>query len=789
MKHYYILCLFFFISTYYINIYAQDATIKGKIRDIKTKETLVGVNISLSNKTGTSSDINGDYKLTVKPGRNQITYNFIGYKTVKRTIEIGAVETLIIDIFLEEEVSVIDEVVISAGKFEQKLSDVTVSMAVLKPVMLENNNTTTMETALNQIPGVDVMAGQISIRGGSGYSYGTGSRVLLLVDDLPILSADASDAKWNFIPIENISQVEVIKGAASSLFGSSALNGVVNIRTAFPKNVPETKYEMFSGIYMNPNRKEMIWWGNHNPIFSGASLSHSRKIGNLDIVAACNFFSDQGYRENENEQRARINTNLRYRFKKIDGLAVGLNANYMYCDKIDFFLWQNADSGAWKQNAAAITRNKGIRLNVDPYITYISNNGIKHSLRTRYFKVTNVFDKEQKDKNSMSDLFYAEYQFQKKFKNNLNWTSGIIGTYGEVVAKLFGTHNSTNSSLYTQLDKKFGRLSASVGFRAEYFRIDSEENVSVVNGDSIKELPIEPVFRSGLNYQLAEYTFLRASFGQGYRFPSIAEKYISTNLGPLTIFPNFELKPEKGWSAELGIKQGVKLSSWKGYIDIAGFFTEYHNMMEFTFGLYDPTNNYRMLDQKNPRDSLIIDSLGFVKCGGFKSINVGNARISGIDITFTGAGTLFGIPTTLLAGYTYTYPIDLNVKSNDSIKSNNANILKYRFYHSFKADVEFNYKKFSMGMSLIYNSFMINVDKIFIDTVSAVGRSILPGYAKYREDHNTGYFVFDHRISYQINETSKFAIITKNLFNKEYMVRPGDIRPPRTITIQYTFKF
>jgi len=70
-------------------------------------------------------------------------------------------------------------------------------------------------------------------QGGSGYSYGAGSRVLVLVDDLPLLSPDAGDVKWDYLPVENISQVEIIKGASSVLYGSSALNGIINVRTAY----------------------------------------------------------------------------------------------------------------------------------------------------------------------------------------------------------------------------------------------------------------------------------------------------------------------------------------------------------------------------------------------------------------------------------------------------------------------------------------------------------------------------------------------------------------------------
>ena len=789
--------------------FSQTATVKGKVSDVKTKESIPGVNILLEDKTGGTTDVNGNYSITVRTGKHQISYNFVGYKTVVKSINVSEGDDITVNITMSEEAEMIDEIVVSAGKFEQKLSEVTVSMEIIKPSMIENNNTVSMDAILNQVPGLDIMDDQPSVRGGSGYSYGAGSRVLMLVDDMPMLSSDVGDVKWNFIPTENVSQIEVIKGASSALFGSSALNGVINMRTAYPKEESETKITIFNAMYMNPQRKELIWWEEPSgdflfeksrlrtqPHYKGLSYYHSEKYKNMDVVLGGNAFSDDGYRQYETEQRIRQNFNIRYRDKKIEGLAYGLNGNFMLMDKTEFFLWKNADSAYLHSPSADASRTIGTRMNLDPFITYFNKNGNKHSLRGRYYNIVNKISGDSA-KNSLSDMYYAEYQFQKFLKNNFNWTIGTTTTYSEIIAELFGDHFSHNISLFTQIDKKFGLLSISAGMRGEYFRIDKEQTEIVVGGDTIEKIPIQPVFRFGTSYQLAEHTFLRASYGQGYRFPTIAEKFTQTNVGGLTIFPNVNLQSETGWSAELGIKQGFKLSGWSGYADVAGFWTEYKEMMEFTFGYYNPYT-YEPLDIKNnPNDSafyinyIIANGIDKVTdCIGFQSRNVGNAQITGVDITVTGSGKLFGIPATLLAGYTYTNPIDMNVKVPDSLKSTKSNILKYRNYHSAKADIEFKIKKISTGLSMIYTSRMINIDKAFEDPlIEGFDFYLLPGLKEYREKNNKGYIIFDYRIAYTYNEHSKFSVVFKNLFNKEYMGRPGDIRPPRSISIQYVLSF
>ena len=503
--------------------------------------------------------------------------------------------------------------------------------------------------------------------------------------------------------------------------------------------------------------------------------SHSRKIGNLDLVVGGNLFSDDSYREKEFEKYGRLNANIRYRDKKIQGLSYGVNTNYMYQDKQEFFLWRHADS-AYHQNLSAITEIQGSRVNVDPFVTYHSIEGHRFSLRSRYYH-EDYKNPDDASQNSRADQIYSDFQYQKSLTDSFNLTAGMTVAYSEVNANLFGDHYGSNISFYSQVDKKIKRLSLSGGFRVEYAQVDSTQTVSQFEiehkGKMLLEFPFFPVFRAGANYRLADYTYLRCSYGQGYRFPSVAEMYTTTSLGGLKIFPNNNLRPELGESFEVGIKQGVKISNWSGYLDIAGFYTKYKHMIEYTFGLNKP-------------DTVPVATIDYY---GFKAFNIGNAEITGVDFTFAGEGKLFGLPATILLGYTYTNPIDLNV-ANDSNKTTENAILKYRFYHSAKGDFEISYKKITFGLSFVYSSFMINIDKAFEEPIIPYSNIyILPGLKEYRETHKTGHVVFDNRIAYQLSDMIKVSLVTKNIFNVEYMGRPGDIRPPRNISLQFTMKF
>ena len=123
--------------------------------------------------------MNGEYSLSFNKQQNEnyyLEFSFIGYNTEKKDIDLKNEKTINIDVHLSEESSIIDVVVISAGKFEQKLEEVTVSMDVIKPTLLESKNSVNMENLMNQAPGVSVVDGQAYIRGGTGWSYNTGSR-------------------------------------------------------------------------------------------------------------------------------------------------------------------------------------------------------------------------------------------------------------------------------------------------------------------------------------------------------------------------------------------------------------------------------------------------------------------------------------------------------------------------------------------------------------------------------------------------------------------------------------
>lgn len=763
-------------------------TIKGYVIDAKTTDTLIGAVVSLSKALGISTNIHGFYELKSKGGKYKLTCSMIGYKTYEENVEINEGSTVTLNIALKENANTsLDEVVVSAGKFEQKLSEVTVSMEVIKPTLIENKNITNLDAIINQVPGVTVADGQASIRGGSGFSYGAGSRVLMLVDEMPMISADAGDIKWNYLPLENVEQVEVIKGASSALFGSSALNGVINLRTAYAKDKPLTKIISFYGSYDAP-RHTYKWWKRSSQIQKGVNFSHAQKIENFDLVIGGHLFDDAGFRMLETETRKRFNANLRYNFKKISGLSIGANTNMMNTQGGLFFLWQNYDS-AYVPQGYSIQKYNNDRFNIDPFITYYKGSN-KLSLRNRYFKTVNRNDKNQ---GSYAELYYSEFQYQKHFANGLNLTTGAVYMEQMILGdSLFGRHNGKNIAGYVQADKKFfSKLTVSLGLRGEFYKVDTAKTNGYLIPSSQKvKLPFQPVARIGLNYQAFEYTFIRASFGQGYRFPTVAEKFVSTSVSALKIFPNSSLQPERGYSAELAVKQGFRIANFKGFVDLAGFYTKYTNMIEFVFDIYNPTGRTGLF---------YID----VPWAGFKSQNIGEAQITGTELSVGGTGKIGPINVTIFSGYTYMNPINPNYNPlKDTLGLPGINILKYRSKHLLKNDIQLDYKFISIGYTTRFQSKIENIDRRFIQSIlheyndpnagfswdDVPSTFILPGLRENYNEFAKAVWVHDARISFNIISSLKFSFIVNNFTNVSYQARPGDLRPPTQYVGQLAFK-
>jgi len=307
-----------------------------------------------------------------------------------------------------------------------------------------------------------------------------------------------------------------------------------------------------------------------------------------------------------------------------------------------------------------------------------------------------------------------------------------------------------------------------------------------------------PVFRAGINYKMERtQTSLRASFGQGYRFPTIGERYLMMRIGSSGFYFNSDLKAETSWNVEVGVNQLYKLLNIEGYFDIAAYYQRYNNYIEFFMGPWLPPE-----EEKSE-----------FKRYGFRFFNTGPARIIGVDLSLAGQNQVNSfLKYTFFFAYSYTNPKVLDpdfIYTKTSTKEYNyyntstdttGRIMKYRLEHVIKADLDFTFfDMLSVGASAQYYSQMKNIDKTFYnmdrfhpDAEEAIAgtKGIFPydGLYDYRQMNDKGTWVLGLRAGVEYANV-KLAVIVHNLLNKEYSLRPMAAEAPRLTTLQLTYKF
>jgi len=408
-------------------LFSQECVVTGKVTDEETSELMPFVNIGIKGEsTGTFSDSNGYYRIVIPEGDHTLVVTCVGYDRQERHVVIDGQKELVVDFVMSMGTEELNTVVVTGSKYEQKVQESIASIEVLKASSIHSSNPTSIDQAIDKIPGITIVDNEPQIRGGSGFSSGLGSRVMIMVDEMPLMRGDAGRPSCGFLPVDDVEQIEVVKGAASVIYGSSAITGAVNIRTAYPKEKPETKVKAFLGMYSKPSRRYATpWTTSLNPLIYGLSVSHLHKFDNFDLSAGANYYTDQGYiggtpeavpdsvfNKGEFVRRAKVYFNTRIRNKKVEGLTYGLNGNFMYNDNATTYFWYDADTNIYRAYPGSLSRYKEFSFFLDPYIKYYNEKGNSHSFKTRIYYGNTEANNDQSNRYL---TVYSEYQYTKTF--------------------------------------------------------------------------------------------------------------------------------------------------------------------------------------------------------------------------------------------------------------------------------------------------------------------------------------------------------------------------------------
>ncbi len=719
--------------------------IKGKVMSGKS-DPAVGATLRIGD-SGTVTDGNGNFEFHANTMDDKIRFliSYIGYESLDTLASLSSfTEPLVF--YMIESGNVLETATVTSGRYTQSLAKSTVSLEIIKPQLVKSTNITRIDDLLNKVPGVNIIDGQANIRGGSGFSYGAGSRVLLLIDDVPALQSDAGSPNWTDIPFELIDQMEVLKGAASSLYGANALNGIINVRTLWPGIEPQTTLSLQRTQFLAPKNKAQKWWNSPSEVGeTNVYLTHARKMGDFDFVVSGLYNDLKSFQQTVGRKDFRLTAKSRYRVS--DRTAITLSTNYNKGNSSVYFYWLDGEENALLPSPDTENTVDRERIFLDATMTSFTSKGNRHKILSRVYDVNNNTGEGRSVKSS---LYFGEYQYFHQLSNNVKVTAGSSFSYTKVLAELYGNFpfSSITNAYYVQIDKDFSdKLSINLGGRFEYNQINTPDEVGKFTIEEGRISESRPVFKLGANYQVMPFTFLRASFGQGYRYPTIAEMFVETNINILPITPNPNLRSEKGFTAEFGIKQGFRVLDFKGFFDVALFHMRYNDMMEFVF-------------------------TGLVN--GFQSQNIGDTKNTGIEFSLGGRGNIGVFDCQLMGGYTYIDPKYVDFTENDQENSSSdLNILKYRNRHMAKVDLQISYRSVNFGISLNHLSHMEAIDQIF--------NFLVPGLMDFRDKNDNGFLLTDFRLNYQLPKNVVVSLFLNNVFNIQYSTRPGLLDAPRNI--------
>ncbi len=650
--------LIFFFLIFSIEIFSQTFNISGIVKDT-SGSPLIGVNVIITGQErGAASNENGEYIIkNIKPGDYKLEFSSIGYQAYIQQIKIEN-HSVIVNAVLHEKPVETSQVIVTAGKHEQNISELPVSAEVIPSKDLAERNISNLRYALEYAPGVNMVEDQVSIRGSSGYSRGAGTRVLLALDGIPFYTGDTGEIIWEIIPVTEIQRVEIIKGAASSLYGSSAIGGVINVITKNITQKPFTYFKSYIGAYDKPSYSEWNWSDEYRP-FNGLTFSHSNTFGSFGFTLSLSRIEDSGYKQSGFFKRYIGYFKGNYKFSKFSDLT--FFANSINQKSGNFIYWKDINHALVPPDADQGQRTMSNRYMFGAIYKNIFSENFSINIRSSYYK-TNWSDQTTSHNRSTTNLYRTEVQSNNKISGNFILTSGIEGTASNVSSNIFGKPTAEGFGAYSQADVKFNfPLTLSAGIRYDIDKIKTLNTFDAVS----------PKF--GLNYKLSDRLILRSSLGTGFRAPSLAEAFTSTTASGIIVRPNPNIKPEHNFTFEIGANYQL----WSNLnIDAAAFNNEYYDFIE---------------------PELLVDSLG-TSFGRFD--NISRARIQGFEID-----TKYNIipeNLNLSLSYTYLWTRDLN--------SNKA--LKYRPRHMFYANLDYKFSAFEFGADFRYLSRVEEIDDL-----------------------------------------------------------------------------
>ena len=501
--------LFLIIALCFASVAGAQRVIRGTVCD-ESDNPLIGAKVAVEDDKSlqTVSDVNGRFSLSV-PHNNAVTLvlSFIGYKEKFINIKEG---NNIDDVFyLIEDGNSLNEVVVTGTRTPRVLKDAPILTRVISSDDIQKSDATNIADLLqSELPGIEFsysMDQQTSLNM-SGFG---GNAILFLIDGERVAGETLNNIDYSRLTLDNVERVEIVKGAASSLYGSNAVGGVINLISKKAKK--PWSANLNGRIGAHNDQRYGLGLGTKTKYFNNSFNFQYHKLGALDLERDGDYSQIYGSDS--------YNFKDRLIFTPFEDMKIIAKAGY-------FFKERNSSS---TKHDRYRDFNAGVKGNYD-----INE---KNSVELSY-----TFDQYDKsDYNMQSKLDVRDYSnvqhnvralYNYNFSDNNYLTAGADYMRDYLMSYQFengGSHKQYTADAFAQIDYSFGKFNVIGALRYDYFSESSLHHVSP---------------KLGLMYKF-DHGSLRASYASGFRAPTLKEMYMSFDMANIfMIYGNPELDPE-----------------------------------------------------------------------------------------------------------------------------------------------------------------------------------------------------------------------------------------------------
>jgi outer membrane receptor protein involved in Fe transport len=373
-------------------LFAQPQSITGNIFDGETKEPLIGATIRIrSSNQGAVTNANGHFSISGVPASDTLEVSYIGYE--KQLIANPAAQ---LTISLAPSVSNLQPIIVTANREAALRTEAPVAISKLSPVIINDAKPVLLAEVINKVPGVVMLnynneQHAMAIR----QPMGTSAYYLYLEDGVPIRPMGVFNHNALIeMNVFGISNIEVVKGPASSLYGPEAVGGAINFITHRPTTMPTAKL----GIQGDQ-------WG-YKRIQYAAGGTVGKRLG----VYVSGFEARQrnGWQANSDYDKSSFNATLDYLLTDKTKLTLAFSGNDYYSDMAG-----SVDSIAFYKRAYSSTTDFNYRK--------------VHSNRTR-FTISHQWNDQQE---TVLTLAYRDNYIEQNPNYSIRWTTGSTTASGE----------------------------------------------------------------------------------------------------------------------------------------------------------------------------------------------------------------------------------------------------------------------------------------------------------------------------------------------------------------------